>query len=178
LDTVMTTLVTDRLTLRPPQEADAEALVRGLGNLNVSRWTGRVPHPYGHADAAEYIARHRNAPQDELMLFITHGGELIGGIGITQDELGYWLAEPHWGRGFGTEAAQAVTGHAFTAMAFDSLVASYQLGNAASRRILLGLGFQETGEDVAFSRARAAEVPIMRMALTRQGWAKAKERKP
>ena len=174
----MTTLVTDRLTLRPPQQADAEALVQGLGNLNVSRWTGRVPHPYGHADATDYIARHRSAPPDELMLFITHGGELIGGIGITQGELGYWLAEPHWGRGFGTEAARMVTAHAFTAMACDRLVASYQLGNVASRRILLGLGFQDTGEDVAFSRARGAEVPIMRLALTRQGWAEAKERKP
>ena len=119
-----------------------------------------------------------DAPQDELMLFITRYGELIGGIGITQDELGYWLAEPHWGQGFGTEAARAVTRHAFTGLAYDSLVASYQLGNAASRRILLGLGFQETGQDVAFSRARGAEVPIMRMALTRQGWAEAKERKP
>lgn len=173
----MTTLVTDRLTLRPPQEADADALVRGLGNLNVSRWTGRVPHPYGQQDAEDYIARHRNAPQDELMLFITHGEELVGGIGITQDELGYWLAEPYWGRGFGTEAARAVTDHAFTEMACDGILASYQLGNAASRRILLGLGFQETGEDVAFSRARAMEVPIMRMVLTRQGWAGAKERR-
>lgn len=174
----MTTLVTDRLTLRSPHEADAEALVRGLGNLNVSRWTGRVPYPYGRTEAEDYIARSRSAPQEELTLFITHEGELIGGIGITQHELGYWLAEQRWGQGFGTEAARAVTDHAFTAMGQSRLVASYQLGNAASRRILLGLGFQETADDVAFSRARNAEVPIMRMTLTRQRWAEAKERKP
>jgi hypothetical protein len=41
----MTTLTTARLTLRPPMEQDAAALVRELGNLNVSRWTGRIPHP-------------------------------------------------------------------------------------------------------------------------------------
>jgi RimJ/RimL family protein N-acetyltransferase len=174
----MTTLVTDRLTLRPPHEADAEALMRGLGNLNVSRWTGRVPHPYGRGDAEDYITRSRSTPQGELTLFITHESELIGGIGITQDELGYWLAEQQWGQGFGTEAARAVADHAFTAMGRGRLLASYQLGNAASRRILRGLGFQETGQDVAFSRARGAEVPIMRMALTRQGWAEARERKP
>jgi RimJ/RimL family protein N-acetyltransferase len=173
----MTTLTTNRLTLRPPQLADAEALVRGLGNFNVSQWTGRVPHPYRHADAMDYIARHRSAPPDELTLFIIHGDELIGGIGITQGELGYWLAEPHWGQGFGTEAARTVTGHAFSAMARGRLVASYQLGNAASRRILLGLGFQETGEEMAFSRARAAEVSIMQLVLTRQNWADAKERR-
>jgi RimJ/RimL family protein N-acetyltransferase len=157
--------------------ADAEALVRGLGNFSVSRWTGRVPHPYGPQDAADYIARYRNAPQDELMLFITRGSELLGGIGITQDELGYWLAESHWGQGYGTEAARAVTEHAFAVMGRDRLVASYHLGNDASRRILLGLGFRETGEDVAISRARGAEVPIMRLELTRQAWAEAKERR-
>jgi len=173
----MIILVTDRLTLRPPHEADAEALVHGLGNLNVSRWTGRVPYPYGRRDAEDYIARSRVTPQDELMLFITFGGELVGGIGITQDELGYWLAEPQWGKGFGTEAASAVTDHAFTAMGRDRMVASYHLGNDGSRRILLGLGFRETGEDVAFSRARAAEVPIMRLDLTRQAWREAKERR-
>jgi RimJ/RimL family protein N-acetyltransferase len=173
----MTTLVTDRLTLRPPQDADAEALVLGLGNLNVSRWTGRVPYPYGRQDAVDYIDRSRKAPPDELMLFITRGGALIGGIGITQDELGYWLAEAQWGKGFGSEAARAVTDHAFAVMGRDRLVASYHLGNDASRRILLGLGFQETGADVAFSRARAAEVPIMRLILTQPAWAEAKERR-
>jgi len=173
----MTTLVTDRLTLRPPQEADVEALVRGLGNLNVSQWTGRVPYPYGRSDAEDYIARSRSTPQHELTLFITLGGELIGGIGITQDELGYWLAEQQWGQGIGTEAARAVTDHAFATMGRDKLVASYHLGNAASRRILLGLGFRETGEDVALSRARAAEVQIMRLELTHQAWADAKERR-
>ena len=173
----MTILVTDRLTLRPPQDADAEALVLGLGNLNVSRWTGRVPHPYGRHDAVDYIARYRNAPPDELMLFITQGDTLIGGIGITQDELGYWLAEPQWGKGFGTEAARAVTDHAFADTRRDRLVASYHLGNDASRRLLLGLGFRETGEDVSFSKARQTEVPHMKLVLTREAWAEAKERR-
>jgi RimJ/RimL family protein N-acetyltransferase len=173
----MTTLVTDRLTLRPPQEADAEALVRGLGNLNVSRWTGRVPFPYGHQDAADYIAKFRHAPEDELMLFITRAGGLIGGIGITQGELGYWLAEDAWGQGYGSEAARAVADHAFTSLNRDRLVASHHIGNTASRRILLGLGFVETGADVAFSRARGAEVPIMRLQLTQAAWAEAKERR-
>ena len=64
----MTTLVTGRLTLRPPQQADAEALVRGLSNLNVSRWTGRIPHPYGPADAAAFLAHVRQTPADALVL--------------------------------------------------------------------------------------------------------------
>lgn len=172
----MTTLPTDRLTLRPPQEADAEALVRGLDNLNVSRWTGRIPYPYGPEDAEAFLDYVRQKPEDALVLAITRNEALIGVIGI-EGELGYWLAEPHWGHGYGTEAARAVVDHAFEALGHDELEASYHLGNAASRRILLGLGFVETVEGSAFSKARQAEVPHMKLKLTRDHWQQAKERR-
>lgn len=173
----MTTIMTQRLALRPPDQADAEALVHGLGNFNVSRWTGRVPYPYGAGDAEAFLAHCRALPADALVLAISRDGALIGVIGIEHGELGYWLAEDHWGLGFGTEAARAITDHAFAVAKRAELVASHHLGNAASRRILLGLGFVDTGEDMAFSRARAAEVPIMRLALTQAAWADAKERR-
>jgi RimJ/RimL family protein N-acetyltransferase len=173
----MTTLVTDRLTLRPPQEADREQLVPALNNLNVSRWTGRIPFPYGPEDAEAFFSHVRQAPADALILFITCGDALIGCIGIEHDELGYWLAEPHWGQGYGTEVARAVVDHAFSKLNREELIASYHIGNAASRCILLGLGFVEEGESSAFSKARQAEVPHMKLRLTRQGWAEAKERR-
>lgn len=67
--------------------------------------------------------------------------------------------------------------HAFATLGHDALDASYHLGNAASRRILLGLGFVETGEGSAFSKARQAEVPHMKLRLTREAWKGAKERR-
>ena len=173
----MSTLVTDRLTLRPPQGTDAEALVRGLDNLNVSRWTGRIPHPYGPADAEAFLEYVRQKPAEALVLAIAHDDALIGVIGVEQGELGYWLAQPHWGQGLGSEAARAVVDHAFETQGLEEMEASYHLGNAASRRILLGLGFVETGEGSAFSKARQAEVPHMKLMLTRTAWAKAKERR-
>lgn len=172
----MTTLTTTRLTLRPPEPGDAAALVRGLGNFAVAQWTGRIPHPYGHADAEAYIAHCQALPDHALGLLIIHDGEVIGGIGI-EGELGYWLAEPYWGQGIATEAARAVTDHAFTALGCSGLDASYQLGNTASRRILLGLGFTETGEGTGFSKARQQETRLMLLNLTRAGWQKARERR-
>lgn len=173
----MTTLTTKRLILRPPQEGDAAALVPALNNLNVSRWTGRIPFPYGLEDAEAFFSHLRQKPSDALVLFVTMGDELLGCIGIEENELGYWLAEPHWGKGYGSEAARAITDHAFEVLERKELTASYHLGNAASRRILLGLGFAETGEDSAFSRARQAEVPHMKLTLSREGWQKARERR-
>ncbi|WP_421693301.1 GNAT family N-acetyltransferase [Aestuariivirga sp.] len=173
----MTTLTTARLTLRPPQDADTDELVRGLGNFNVSRWTGRVPYPYGPADAQAFLSHCQTLPADALVLVILRQGEAIGVMGIEQGELGYWLAEPHWGQGYGTEAARAVTDHAFMALGHTQLVASYHQENEGSRRILLGLGFRKTGESSAFSKARGAEVPIMCLELTQADWEAAKERR-
>ena len=172
----MTTLTTMRLTLRPPEPGDAAALVRGLDNFNVSQWTGRIPYPYGLADAEAYIAQCRKLSGNGLGLLITHEAQVIGGIGI-EGELGYWLAEPWWGRGLATEAARAVTDHAFTALGRTELDASYQMGNDASRRILLGLGFAETGEGKGFSKAREQQTRLMLLTLTREDWQKARERR-
>lgn len=173
----MTTLVTDRLTLRPPHPADADAILRGLGNFSVSRWTGRVPYPYGAADAQACLAHCRDLPGDALVLAISRDDALIGVIGIEHNELGYWLAEPHWGQGLATEAACAVVDHAFAVLGIAAIDASYHLGNTASRRILLGLGFMETAEGSAFSKARQADVAHMKLVLTREAWKDAKERR-
>lgn len=173
----MPTIRTSRLTLRSPQRPDAPALIAGLGNFNVSRWTGRIPHPYGRADAEAFFAHAEAAPDDALILFITRDDAVIGGIGVEHGELGYWLAEPHWGQGYGGEAARAVTDHAFAELGFERMVASYQQGNAASRRILLSLGFVETGEGKGFSRARQMDVPLVTLDLTREGWQRAKQQR-
>jgi ribosomal-protein-alanine N-acetyltransferase len=172
----MTTLTTARLSLRKPLKTDADALVQALNNLNVSRWTGRIPHPYGPTDAEAFFTHARDCPPGELVLFILREGGLIGGIGIEKGELGYWLAEPHWGQGYGREAARAVVDHAFLVEGRHVITACYFTENTASRRILEGLGFAETGKAVCFSRARQSDVAVIRLVLTRAAWQDARER--
>lgn len=46
---------TDRLILRPYKLEDADDLVDGLNNLNVSKWMAFVPYPYTKQDAVNYI---------------------------------------------------------------------------------------------------------------------------
>jgi RimJ/RimL family protein N-acetyltransferase len=55
--------------------------------------------------------------------------------------------------------------------------ASYQLGNQASRRILLGLGFRETGTGTSFCRATNAQTDIMNLTLAAADWQAARERR-
>lgn len=166
----MTTIITDRLTLRTPQHTDREQLICALNNLNVSRWTQRVPYPYSAKDADTFLDFVLNKPADALILFITLSDNLVGCISVENGELGYWLAERHWGKGIASEAARAVLNHAFHDEGRTEIVASYFEGNLASRQVLTKLGFQEVSTGFAFSAARQAQVPLVNLVLSRAEW--------
>ncbi len=77
-------------------------------------------------------------------------GEAAGGVGfvLRQDvervsaEIGYWLAEPFWGRGIATEALVALTGYAIANHALTRIYALPFAWNAASCRVLEKAGYR------------------------------------
>ena len=178
-------LETSRLILRPLAAGDLDDLVRALNNLNVSRTTARIPFPYGRGDAEAFYAITQAAGAGTLQLSITvkrAGDTVLGGVtyeprdGGNLAEIGYWLAEPMWGQGYGGEAARALTDHAFEVAGYDGLEAAYVLGNDASRRILERLGFIDAGAETCASLAANADMAGARMVLSRSAWAEAKDR--
>jgi [ribosomal protein S5]-alanine N-acetyltransferase len=62
-------------------------------------------------------------------------------------EMGYHLLPSYWGRGLATETAQAVIEYAFSTLMVRGLSAGHHPDNLPSRRILLKLGFTETGAE-------------------------------
>ena len=172
------TITTKRLLLRP--HADADDLVRGLSNFNVSRWTSRVPHPYGPADAQAFLAGQQDGAFRRAIAMRIEPSHLIGGIGYESTaaggapELGYWLAEPYWRNGLGKEAAFATVSHAFDDDGHGHLQARYNLGNEGSRRILLGLGFEPRGVERIFSKANSHDVEVEWLMLSRERFEDAK----
>ncbi|WP_300030299.1 GNAT family N-acetyltransferase [uncultured Roseobacter sp.] len=157
---------TKRLVLRPHQAGDAAALVALIGNRNVARWLPHVPHPYTEADAQAFFARRRE--RDEA-LAITLDGVLIGGCGI-DEELGYWLGEPYWGQGYASEAARALIDRYFE-QTQAPLMSGHRIGNAASRRVLCGLGFTDTDRAWHHSLLEDAEIEVQHMMLPADRWA-------
>ena len=78
----MIAIATPRLYLSRHEPWDADALVRGLNNFNVSKWLARVPFPYGLADARDFLALCRENDDRDQRLAITRDGQLIGGISV------------------------------------------------------------------------------------------------
>ncbi len=153
-------LLTARLVLRPSAPGDEAALVAGLGDIEVQRWLETVPHPYTLEHAGDWIsrsARERNAGfMQDFAITLAEGGALIGGIAFTPSrvepaaELGYWIARPHWGKGYGGEALARVVRYATEECAprFMRLSARVAPDNTASRRMLARVGFVEKASAV------------------------------
>jgi RimJ/RimL family protein N-acetyltransferase len=139
------------VTLREYTMDDADRLTELANNKNVSRWLDvRFPYPYTRADAEWWITT-GNGLNGEVSRVIDCDGELVGGIGLAPQyswrkhcaEIGYWLGEPYWGRGIGTEALRQMTDHAFRELGFRKLYAPVLAPNKASMRILEKCGYTQ-----------------------------------
>jgi [ribosomal protein S5]-alanine N-acetyltransferase len=128
---------------------DVEALARHGNNEKI--WLSlrdAFPHPYTINDAREFIKSLRSrAP--ETTFAISVNGEAAGSIGFVlrhdvervSAEIGYWLAEPFWGRGIATEALVAMTDHAIAAHQLTRIYALPFAWNTASCRVLEKAGY-------------------------------------
>ncbi len=176
-------LETARLWLRWPRVNDARAIQTLAGEKAVAMMTARIPHPYpaGEAERFIYSVREGNAEGRQLVLAITAkgSGEFLGMISVEPDdngrgEIGYWLGRLHWGKGYATEAVQAVVDAAFTWTDTEALKAGVFLANEASRRVLQKSGFQPDGQMLCRAPARGGAVHADRLVLTRRTWASLK----
>ena len=136
-------------SIRSWQSADAETLAKYANNRQI--WLNLrdgFPHPYTIDHARSFLAR--MAQQDPVTFFaIATPTEAIGGSGISINadvhrltaELGYWLAEPFWGKGLMTEAVRLLTDFAFTHFGLVRIYAEPYAHNVASARVLEKAGF-------------------------------------
>jgi RimJ/RimL family protein N-acetyltransferase len=167
-------LVTERLILRAPREQDAEAIATLADNRHIADMLARMPHPYsiGHARAFIHMEQQRRAGVGYAITLIGTG-TLIGcaGLNLTERglELGYWIGEPYWNRGFATEAAHALVDLAFRETEAGVLHAACRVINPASRRVIHKCGFQYAGQGMMNSIS-AGQVPIERYRLDRKTW--------
>lgn len=174
-DIACASIATERLVLRPPQEGDIPALVQLADNFHVAQMLARMPHPYGEAEARAFLAMTRTRRSGAAFaLTLADGGAFVGCAGLNATdrglELGYWIGEPHWKRGYATEAAHALVDLAFRSTTIQVLHASTRVINPSSRRVIHKCGFQYAGQGMLNSIV-SGQVPIERYRLDRKTWA-------
>jgi ribosomal-protein-alanine N-acetyltransferase len=149
-------LTTERLTLRPFTQADAAPLFEYARNPNVTRYTLWEAHRSLDETLSfvnEYaLLRYREGTADPYAITLAPDPKPIGSCGCfwasqpnQTMELGYWVAEPYWGRGIAVEACRVLIDHVFMQYEPKRLQARVISGNAASMRVLDKLGFRYEG---------------------------------
>ncbi len=180
----MSTIITDRLVLRPPTGADVEAITTQINNFEICKNLAVVPYPYARSDAYSFLEWQAGFDEKSLCVAISEKHNTAHLIGVISYEyaaakdnaaLGYWLAQPYWNQGYMREAAQAVVDHAFAVTKLDVLVSCFHNDNPNSGKILRGVGFEESGPCMHFSKAQGIDVPATNMRLARERWHQTKK---
>jgi ribosomal-protein-alanine N-acetyltransferase len=146
--------------IRPPQadEWEAWAEVRNESRDYLSPW--EPTWPTDALSESAYLRRLRRLAAEwkgdegySFHVFRRDGGELVGGIGLTQlrrgvaqtATLGYWVGQKFERRGYTTEAVRLVVQFAFANLRLHRIEAACLPENAASRRVLEKAGFLREG---------------------------------
>lgn len=164
-----TILTTGHITLRTFEAADAPLVARHLNNWNICSMLARVPYPYTPEMADQWIAGH--SPSPDIICAIEVEGALAGCIAQEQ-ELGYWLAEPFWGRGLMTQTARAFVSFLFEEKGMDDLSSCYFKQNPASGKVLAHCGFEVIREDTCYCLARDSQIDRWVVTTNRHIWEK------
>ncbi|MEU1280373.1 GNAT family N-acetyltransferase [Streptomyces sp. NPDC005805] len=142
---------TERLVLRPFEDADIPAHTEMMNDEMVTAWT-TVPHPYTAGDAEDWVRRF--APEERasgrgivfaVTEFLTQ--RLVGTVHlrntdwrILATEAGYVTAPWARGEGYATESLLAVAQWLFRDRRFERLELRTAAGNTASQQVAQKIG--------------------------------------
>ncbi|WP_332685793.1 GNAT family N-acetyltransferase [Devosia sp.] len=166
----MTPITTRRLILREPSLADAPHYALGVSEYEVARFLTPMPYPYTLAMALDWLRQAQPATPERAMLVIDLPGRGVIGCVSLLDELGFWIARPHWNRGYVTEAATALLDWHFAGTEAATVICSAHHDNAASLAVQNKLGFVTTRREMRFSQALQRNVEHVVTTLSRQDW--------
>jgi ribosomal-protein-alanine N-acetyltransferase len=176
------TLQTPRLILRPFQHSDAPDVQRLAGDIEISRVTLNIPHPYENGMAEAWISKQQAAPNTlNFAIIERENGAFYGCVGLSIDEtktkaeLGYWIGVPFWNRGYCTEAARALVDYAFDVLNLEHIEARHLDINPASGSVMKKLGLTLKG--VSHSSVRKGDQlhSLTHYAITRTEWLRNKK---
>ena len=143
------------MQIRHWEIGDTPELAKALNNRNIqNNLRDGLPYPYTENDAIIFIKAMLNADQNKTFAFaITLDAIVVGSIGVFRKdnihfrtaEMGYFIAEPFWGKGLGTSAVKQVCRYIFEHTDIIRIFAEPFAYNTGSCRILEKSGFKDEG---------------------------------
>lgn len=144
---LLSPLQTERLLLRRLELTDAETIRLLAGDPQVAETTLTIPHPYPEGAAESFIGySHEELETGQgyiLGIERREDGAFLGVISLSgvhpvhrRAELGYWIGVPYWGKGYATEATEAILRLGFERVGLNSIYARFFTSNPGSGRVM------------------------------------------
>lgn len=148
----------ERLLIRAPRPGDgAELRAAIIDSLDELRswmpWADHVPDPAEtEANVCSAHENYRTGTDLRLHLFLKGTGTIVGASGlhridwrVPKFEIGYWVRTPYAGRGYITEAVNAITNFAFEQLGAKRVSICMNPLNVRSRMVAERAGFEFEG---------------------------------
>lgn len=174
---------TERLILRKWTVDDAESLYTYAKSPNVGPSAGWPPHK--DVESSRFVIENVFCGA-ECYAICEKGNDIaIGAVELklhgfsnmtdsdTECELGYWLGEPFWGRGYVPEASRALLKRGFEELGMTTIWCGYYEGNEKSKRVQEKLGFtyHHTCENVPVRMLNEVRTEIVNV-MPKEQWEK------
>jgi len=139
------------IRLRAIEESDLEWINDHFWNAEITRFLVAVwPEPIEGTRA--FLERMRASDESIGLLIETHAGERVGVCGLEgaqararTAELGIWIDEAYWSRGFGSDAVRTLCGFGFHEMNLARIALHVYDFNQRGVRAYEKVGFREEG---------------------------------
>ncbi|WP_172255517.1 GNAT family N-acetyltransferase [Saccharibacillus deserti] len=172
---------TKRLELRILTHEDIRNWSRSADDAEVNRYLASAGRTFGIGNPDRVYRQieesYRSLSALHLGVFL-HGGDQIIGLCSFQRwdarggkaELGFALSHEHWGKGYATEAADALAAFGFRYLELERIQARCFVKNAASLRVLekIGMERQHRPEFGFGVKRRDDELGVVVFTLTRE----------
>jgi ribosomal-protein-alanine N-acetyltransferase len=165
-DAAMRALVTAELVLEPLVVAHAEAMFEVLSEAELFRYLDHpAPPSLEHLRNVYAQVEGRKSPDGSqlwLNWVVRRPGEApMGYVQATVTShgaawIGFVFSSRHWGRGYATQAARAVLDHVASEYGVARFLASVEVENQRSIRLLERLGFHDATEEELQGRELSA----------------------
>jgi RimJ/RimL family protein N-acetyltransferase len=154
-------LETERLIVRSFEPRDADDWLALLSDPDVRRYLPPGPAPTRDTFSSALDRRRAMESDRGFAMWAVDAketGSFIGQCGLypiegtgPEIEIAYHYTKASWGKGYGTEAAIAVLGHALGPLGLDRVIALVMEQNLGSRRVVEKAGMRFEGTATYYS---------------------------
>ncbi|MEK6898449.1 MAG: GNAT family protein [Nanoarchaeota archaeon] len=157
---------TKRLILRKPRISDWKDIVKGVGEISVSKSMSVIPYPYLKKNALMWIKKYikdwEKKKGNEFLIELKENKKVVGCISLIGVDkfngtagTGSWINKRYWRKGYITEAKIAVNNFAFNRLKLRKLDSKVFTDNLASNKTQQSMGYKLEGCRKKGTRSKA-----------------------